>query len=155
MRVAGIAVDIPSSGRPAARLIVLDDSSGSPTIEVHEDYPSDNVDVAEQLHDQAEALRSRLRGLRVDRVVVRRADRPPRATNKEGPRRRLLAEGAIVSAARSVAVDTRLGTGKDTGDWYGSNKADVDNASRQLLNTTSLHPRFLEATSAALAALNL
>ena len=155
MRVAGIAVDVPESGRPAARLIVLDDVSGSPTIEVHEDYPSADTAVAEQLHDQAEAIRSRLRGLNVDRVVVRRADLPPRASNREGPRRRLLAEGAIVSAARSVVTETHLGTGKDTGEWYGSNKAGVDGAAEQLLTVNNLPPRFIEATGAALAGLNL
>jgi hypothetical protein len=155
MRVAGIAVHVPPNGRPAAHLIVLDDAGGSPAIEVHEDFPSDDVEVAEQLHDQAEAIRSRLRGLRVDRVVIRRADRPPRASNREGPRRRLLAEGAIVSAARSVVIDTRLGTGKDTGEWHGSNKRGVDTASEQLLNANNMPSRFVEATSAALAALNL
>jgi hypothetical protein len=155
LRVAGIAVEIPSSGRPAARLVVLDDAGGSPSIEVHEDYPSAKVAIAEQLHDQAEAVRSRLKGLRVDRVVIRRADQPPKASNMEGPRRRLLAEGALTGAARSVVVDTRIGTGKQTGEWFGSSKSDVDKTAKQLLDADQVHARYVEATSAALAGLAL
>lgn len=155
MRVAGVAVDVPSSGRPAARLVVATDAGGGPAIEVVGDFPGDDVELPVQLHDGAEALRSRLEGLVVDRVVVRRADRPPRATNAEGPKLRLLMEGALTAAARSVVVDTRIGTGKDTGTWYGSNKAAVDAAADRLLKAVSLHPRYRDATSAALAGLAL
>ena len=131
---------------------MLDGSSG-PTIEIAEVFTSDDVDLATQLHDMAEALRSRLDGLRVERVVVRRADRPPRASNTEGPRLRLLMEGAVASAARSVVVDTRVGTGKDTGAWYGSNKAGVDAVAAQLLGQHGVAAAYGEATSAGLAAL--
>jgi len=154
MRVAGIAVDLPSSGRPAARLVVLSDSSGQLAIESTADFPSDDVELPVQLHDAAAALRSRLEGLAVDRVLLRRADRPPRASNAEGPRLRLLMEGALTSAAQSV-VDTRIGTGKDTGAWYGSSKAGVDEAAAKLLGVHGLHARYREATSAALAGLAL
>lgn len=152
MRVAGISVDVPSRGRPTTRLVVLDGSSGV-TIETAETFTSDDVDLATQLHDMAEALRSRLHGLQVVRAVVRRADRPPRASNTEGPRLRLLMEGAVASAARSVVVYTRVGTGKDTGAWYGSNKAGVDTSSTLLLSRHGLAAVYAEATSAGLAAL--
>src|SRR5947209_2123438 len=155
MRVAGIAVDVPSSGRPAARLVVASDASGQPAIETVADFPSDDVELPVQLHDAAEALRSRLDGLAVDRVVIRRADRPPHASNAEGPRLRLLMEGALTSAARSIVVDTRIGTGKDAGAWYGSNKAGVDQAAGKLVGAHGLKGRYVEATSAALAALAL
>ena len=155
MRTAGLAVDIPSPGRPRTQLVVLDNVSGSPTIVTSEAFPSRNTDLAAQLHDAAEAVRSRLHGLAVEKVVVRRADRPPRATNAEGPRVRLLTEGAIASAARSVVVDTQIGTGKDTGGWFGSDKAGVDRASSVLLQAQGINPTFMEATSAALAAMRL
>lgn len=155
MRVAGIAVDVPSSGRPAARLVVLSDGTGQPAIEATADFPSDDVDLPIQLHDAAEALRSRLAGLAVDRVVLRRADRPPRASNAEGPRLRLLMEGALTSAARSIVVDTRIGTGKDTGAWHGTNKAGVDDAAGKLLAAHGLKAKYLEAASAGLAGLAL
>jgi hypothetical protein len=155
LRVAGIAVDMPSPNRPAARLVVVNESGGTKTVEVHEDYPSVKTEIAEQLHDQAEAVRSRLRGLNVDRVVVRRADTARVPSNNEGPRRRLLAEGALTSAARSVVVDTRIGTGKQTGEWHGTSKGEVDDESKQLLDAANLNRRYVEATSAALAGLKL
>jgi hypothetical protein len=62
-------------------------------------------------------------------------------------------EGAVTSAARSVVVDTFLGTGADTGTWYGAKKTDVDAAATRLLSQYGMHSRYLEATSAALAAL--
>jgi hypothetical protein len=154
MRVAGISVDVPSPGRPTTRLVVVDGSTG-PAIETSETFPTDDVDLATQLHDMAQAVRSRLDGLRVERVVVRRADRSPRASNNEGPRLRLLTEGAIISAARSIVVYTRVGTGKDTGAWYGSNKAGIDAAAAQLVARYGLLSTFVDATSAGLAALAL
>lgn len=154
MRVAGICVEITARGRPMARLVVVDDAAGAPTVDRVADFPSDNVDIATQLHDGAEAVKSRLTGLAVDRVVVRRADRPPRPSNQEGPRMRLLMEGAIVSAARSVVIDTRVGTGKDTGTWFGSTKAGVDAAAESLLQAQRQPLPYKEATAAALAGLN-
>ena len=155
MRAAGIAVAMQSSGRPTVRLVVADDSSGSPVIDVIADFPSDDAEISEQLHDAAEAVRSRLDGTGVTRVVVRRADRPQRPSNAEGPKLRLLMEGAIVSAARSVIVDTRLGSGKDVGGWCGSNKAAAEAAAAALLTAAGHKDRYIEATAAALAALAL
>jgi hypothetical protein len=68
---------------------------------------------------------------------------------------RLLTEGAVASAARSVVVETRIGTGKDTGIWFGSNKAGVDRASLTLVGASGIHASFMEATSAALAAMSI
>jgi hypothetical protein len=136
-------------------MVILDDSGGTPSVQGVHDFPTDNADLATQLYDVAEAVRSALRGVQVDRVLLRRADRPPRASNTDGPRLRLLAEGALVHAARSVVVDTRVGTGKDTGAWHGTSKATLDVASRQLLSQGNLHDRYMEAASAALAALAL
>lgn len=153
MRVAGISVAMASRQRPTAYLVILDDSSGKEVIEANQAFPADDVDLATQLHDTAKAVRSRLEGLAVERVIVRRADRPPSANNTEGPRLRLLMEGAVTSAARGVVMETMLGTGVDTGTWFGARKADVDAASAQLLSQHDLHSRYTEATSAALAAL--
>ena len=95
MRVAGISVAMASRQRPTAYLVILDDSSGKEVIEANQAFPADDVDLATQLHDTAKAVRSRLEGLAVERVIVRRADRPPSANNTEGPRLRLLMEGAV------------------------------------------------------------
>jgi hypothetical protein len=156
MRVAGIAVKMPSGGRPSVRIIVADDASGSPVISDAQEITSDHADLPEQLHDAAESVRSRLKALNVERVVVRRADRPTTPSNQDGPRYRLIMEGAVTSAARSEVIDTRIGTGKDTGAWYGGKKATVDAEAERLLAAASLSPtKYLEATSAALAALRL
>jgi len=133
----------------------LDDAEGEPLIVASEPFPSRDTDIATQLHDVAEAVRSRLEGLVVERVVVRRADRPARANNNEGPRLRLLVEGAITSAARSVVVETNIGTGKDIGAWYGSNKSGVNAAASLLLQSQGLDVGYAEATAAALAAMRL
>jgi NADPH-dependent ferric siderophore reductase len=155
MRVVGVAVDASKPKRPAARIVVAGDASGSPAIEGVLDLSGDDVELPTQLHYAAEALRSHLKSVGADRVVVRRADYAPRARQTDGPKNRLLMEGALTSAATSVVSDTRLGTGKETGEWFGSNKNAVDAAAAALLKSGERHGRFLEATSAALAGLAL
>ena len=155
MRVAGIAVKMLSDRRPAVRLVVLSDAASPAVVEASEEYTSDDVDVPTQLHEIAKAVGSRLQGHVVDRVIVRRADVPKRANNNEGPRRRLLAEGAATSAARAKVVDTRIGTGKDIGAWYGTSKNLVDDDAARLAKASSMNSKFVEATAAALAGLAL
>lgn len=152
MRVAGIAVKMGVGRRPSARLAVVVDVAGA-AVDVVDEFTSDDAELSTQLHDLAEAVGSRLTGLAVDRVVLRRADQSPVPRSSEGPRVRLLAEGAIVSAARAVVVDTRVATGQDAGRWYGSNKAGVDADARQLLVSQALDEKYGEAVGAALAGL--
>lgn len=90
-----------SPKRPTIRLVVVDNGSGSAAIAKAEEIPSDNVDTVEQLFHAARAVESRLKGLNVDRVVIRQAD-AMYASRKEGPRRRL-AGAALVSAANEHA----------------------------------------------------
>lgn len=150
--MSGIAVEIPTRGRPTARMVTVDDSTGAPSIVASDEFTSDSVDVPKQLHDAAEAVRSRLVGTEVERVVIRRADRPPRPSNNEGPKLRLLMEGAVISAARSVVVRTVVGTGKDLGSWSGTNKATASASATALCSAGGLKPAFAEAVSAALTA---
>jgi hypothetical protein len=155
MRMVGVAVDASKPKRPAARIVVIDDASGAATIEEVLDLSGDDVDLPAQLHYAAEALRSHLKSVDANRVVVRRADYAPRARQTDGPKNRLLMEGALTSAATSVVPDTRLGTGKETGEWFGSSKQAVDAAADALLKSGAHHSRYLEATSAALAGVAL
>lgn len=155
MRSAGIAVTVKTRRRPTTYLVIIDDSSGLPVIVKSEIFPSDATDNATQLHDTAEAVRSCLSGEAIDTAIVRRADRPPRPNSKGGPKHRLLMEGAVASAARSVVVKTLIGTGADTGAWFGSDKNGVDLAAAQLLAEQGMPSKFAEATSAALAALRM
>ncbi len=155
MRVAGLAVKVLAKHRPAVRFVVLNDSTTPAAVETCEEFTSDDVDLPTQLLEITKAVSSRLKGLPADRAVVRRADIPPRPSNKEGPRVRLLAEGAATSAARTQVVDTRLGTGKDVGAWHGSNKSNVDAAAAALLAGAGEDEKFAEAAAAALAGLAL
>jgi hypothetical protein len=152
MRVAGIAINLASPKRPTIRLVVVDDSSGSAVLEKAEEIPAANVVTVEQLFHASRAVESRIKGLRVDRVVVRQAD-AMYASRKEGPRLRLLIEGAATAAARAVVVDTRLANGKDLGTWCGKAKADVDADSATLVSSASEHSKYGEAAAAALGGL--
>jgi hypothetical protein len=154
MRVAGIAVRIHTRKRPSAELVVLEGLSPVVVLESHS-FTADDTDLCTQLHDAAEAMRSHLRDRGLERVVVRRADHPPKPSNAEGPRLRLLTEGAVASAARSVVVDTRIGTGRETGAWYGGTKATLEFAASNLINGVGLPPLYLGSAAAALAALSL
>jgi hypothetical protein len=155
VRVAGLAVNIPTRGRPVVRLVVLDNASGTTETKSAEELPTQDVDIAEQLFQVARSVESRVRGLNVDRVIVRRADVPTRASKKEGPRLRLLIEGAMVSAARGVVTDTRLGMGKDVAHWHGSLKNDLDDEAKRLMSSAGKQAKYAEAAGAALAGLAL
>ena len=113
------------------------------------DVPSSDEDIATQLKELSDALRGRIRTLDPDTVVVRRADIPPRPTNQEGPRIRLMAEGAIIASARSLVEQTIVRTGKECGAAYGTTKSEVDASAAGLLATTKQIP----AAAAALSGL--
>lgn len=152
MRVAGLAVNVTTPKRPTIRLVVVDDNGGVPAIKNAEEIPSANVDTVQQLFHAGRSVESRLKGLKVDRVVIRQAD-PMYASRKDGPRRRLEVEGAAAAAARAVVVDTRLAVGKELGSWYSGSKADVDAAGAALVKAENQHSKYGEATAAALAGL--
>ena len=141
-----------SPKRPTIRLVLLDDGGGHAAIVKVEEIPSDNVDTVEQLFHAGRAVESRLKGLNVDRVVIRQAD-AMHASRAAGPRRRLELEGAAAAAARAVVVDTRLAAGKQLGDWHGTSKADVDAAGAALVRAANEHAKYTEAAAAALAGL--
>jgi hypothetical protein len=155
MRVVGIAVEAKKPKRPTTRIVLADDAGGSPTIEDVLDLTGDDVDLPVQLHYAADALESYLKSVEPERVVVRRADHAPRARQTDGTKNRLLMEGALTSAATGVVPATLLGTGSETGKWFGSSKEAVDAAAHALLKSGSHHSHYLEATSAALAGVAL
>src|SRR5450830_8630 len=135
MRVLGLAVDIPASRRPALRAVLLEvqlpadgvapltDVTVATTFEV----PSVKEDLATQLCELASAVTARVQTLTPDVVVVRRADISQRGAGgrNEGPRLRLLAEGAIIAAARALVV-THVRTGRECGLAYGARKEEVE-----------------------------
>jgi hypothetical protein len=151
--VAGIAVQMVKPKRSALRICVLDDSSGTPTVSNAEEISADDVEIAEQLLAVARGVESRLKGLDVDRVVVRRADVPTVASKKDAPRIRLMTEGAAAAAARAAIQDTRVAMGAEAAHWYGQLKGDLDDAGAALVAGAGEHAKFSEAAAAALAGL--
>lgn len=151
LRCLGIAVHLPKKGRPAADVVILDGDWSSPQPVSTFALTSSHDDTATQLFDLASGLRSRLKGTGVDRVVVRRADRPRKASNKDGPRLRLLAEGALAAAARTEVEDVIVMPGRDlaSGTPAGSKAALADEAEQRLTGQPA------EAAEAALSGLVL
>ena len=113
------------------------------------DLTSTNDGVPDQLRDLATGLRSRLVGLKPDRVVVRRADIPPKPSKHEGPRLRLLAEGALTAAARDEVGDVLIGTGKELAARVPMKKAALEAHAEAALSGAPV-----EAAAAALAGLS-
>jgi len=102
-----------------------------------------------QLAEVSRAVTGRIQSLEPEFVVVRRADMPPRASNADGPRVRLLMTGAVVAASRLLIDRTRLRTGRECGSAYGKDKATVDEAAGHLVSNR----RLVEAAAAALSGL--
>lgn len=151
MRALGIAVSLPSRGRPVASCAIVDRTvAGHDVLQNTFQITTTQEDLASQLADLATAARSRARSLGVDTAWVRRADKPPRASNTEGPRARLLAEGAITAAVGEVVEIARIGDGKTIGQTLGVNKTQAD-----ALGAGLAGPDFEQAAAAALAALTL
>jgi hypothetical protein len=151
MKTLGIAVAMKS--KPVLSFVLLDDHADEHdpealTVEEAFEVPLEDRPLAAQLGEAAKIVRGRVRSLAPDAVVVRRADRPSHPSNKDGPRKRLLIEGAVTSAAYAEVLDTTLLTGKECGQAHGSSKASVDALARGLIQT-----KHAEAAAAALARL--
>jgi hypothetical protein len=148
MRSVGVCVHFPSKGRPAAQVVVLDGTWGAVTEASSFELTSNKHDLATILHELEGGLRSQLSGLKADRVAIRRADLQ-RASMKEGPKVRLLAEGALAAAARAEVTDVLLLNGKELADRSpASSKGDLDAEAESQLPD---HPT--EAAAAALSGL--
>jgi hypothetical protein len=151
----GLAVSV-NGKRTTVAVVVLDDHAQpaerlalqSVTVEETFKITADQIDLAVQLGDAARNLSGRLRSLRPDVVVVRRADQPTRPSNKEGPRLRLLMDGALTAAAQEVVSNTVIRNGKDCGAAYGSSKGGLDADAEGLYGG-----QYTEATAAALSGL--
>ena len=153
MRVVGIAVKLETEGRPTARGVLVEDNGSGPVIVDQFALPGDDVDFARQLFELSQATSSRLSALEPDRVAVCRADFPPAGSRKDGPKLRLLAEGAITAAAYHVVPNTYLVTGHDIGTWNGCGKDAVKDKAKALVQADRLPLKWVDATFAALGAL--
>lgn len=120
----GIVVTVKK--RPSVSVAVLEGTPAAATVRETFDMTTDSHDIESQVHDLGSNLRNRLRGIKADKVIIRRADRPPRASNQEGPRTRLLVEGGMILAAMDVVKDTSALNGRDAAALCGTTKANLD-----------------------------
>jgi hypothetical protein len=156
LRTLGIATRV-SDKTAKVSLVVLQGGCGASfdilgvAVEAEFDLKVDEADLAQQLGTVAEHVRGEVRSIAPDRVVIRRADMPQRASNAEGPRFRLLLEGAITSAAQSQVGDTVLRGGKSCAAVFARNttrdQLDAHGAS------LGVQKKNIEAAAAALSAL--
>jgi hypothetical protein len=145
-RAMGIAVEL--STRPKARVALVEGTVTSPTVVEAFTITTSKATVAEQAHDIATGIRNRLHGLAPDAVLVRRADFPPRPSNQEGPRVRLIVEGACVAHAMDVVPATLLLTGRDAAARTGMSKDTLDAAAEAVSGGD-----YAKAVAAAMAVL--
>jgi hypothetical protein len=157
MLAMGLAIDMPAKNRPALRAVLLRDPHPSATApaltevtveDIFEVPTASSEDRATQLKDLAETASGRIRTLRPDIVVVRRADWSRMSSNQDGPRIRLMATGAVAAAARLLVPRTTIRDGRECGVAYGANKESVDKDA-----STLVVARLREAAAAALSGL--
>lgn len=158
MLALGLSVDFPKPMRPAVRVVLLSDSLGvtqTPTladITVVDEFEltSAEEDWAKLARDYGQAASGRISSLQPGAIIIRRADRPQRPNNKDGPRVRLVIEGALAAAAYQHVANTHLLTGAACASAYDkSNKNALDMAAGGLVSKAVR----MEAASAALTAL--
>jgi len=157
MRALGLCIDIPGNKKPTLRVVVLEDSLPPDQVPITADMRmvdffeivATGADLAEQLKEVSHAITGRVESLMPDIVVVRRADWSPRPSNLDAPRFRLLFEGAVVAASRSLVQKTTIRTGKECGTVYGKAKADLD-ADAETLSTKKV---LVQAAAAAMSGL--
>lgn len=133
--------------------IVLSDDSGSPVIADYFAVTNDESDLATRLFDMAQTVRTRIDTVGPASVVIRRADFPPRGSRAESPKVRLLAEGAITSAARAKCEQTLLADGRTISGWCSTDKEGLDADAKALVKAAGLAQKYYPAASAALGGL--
>jgi hypothetical protein len=122
-------------GRPTVEVAVAEGAADAPRLVTKFPVPSNAADeLTTQIHDVAAAIRSRISGLKPDRVVIRRADFAPFARRNEGPRTRLLTEGAIAAASLDEISDVVLLDGQTLAiRAFKQSKGEMDSRAASLL----------------------
>lgn len=157
MQSLGIAVALPTPGRPVVRAVLLEDALGSTEVPQLSDVSvvdefefttteEDWAHICRQYHRDTDA---RVSSLAPDAVIVRRADFHRDRGNNDGPRLRLIVEGAVTAAATAHVANTHLRTGAACAERYGSSKVAMDADGRGLASKAI----WKEAAGAALSGL--
>lgn len=149
MKSLGIAVGYPSAakGRPVVTCVALVGTRASATVLDVFDLKTSADSPVDQVVDLAKALSSKLSGMDIDALVIRRADRPPVANRAAAPHKRLLIEGAFVLVSREHCDNVAVRDGQELGEALGSNKAAAVAAGK------GLDSRRADAAAAALTGL--
>lgn len=136
--------------RPTARVSVVTRSQdGELLVEnTFELVPRGDTN-ADVLADLGSVFANRVRGLNPDTVVVRRAEQTVQLSRREGPKQRLLAEGALVYAAASVDARVVLLSGQGLAQKSGTTKQSMDDAAAALAPG-----KYKESVAAAMAVLS-
>jgi hypothetical protein len=151
----GIAVAMTSKGAPTARAVVLHGTPAAPGLVDAQEILAPHEELAATLAEAASAFTSLVKGLNVEAVLIRRANQSHHATKSDGPRTRLLMEGAIAAALRGPVPRTVLRDGRQAGLLYGSTQEDLDLTALALATTIGCPAKYREALGAALAAMSL
>lgn len=107
-------------------------------------------DLAEHVASVARTVRGQVLSLRPDLVVIRRADQPPRSSNSDTPRVRLLIEGGVAAVCADTDARVLLRNGADCARVAGITREQLEEQARSLEKST---PQNLEASAAALSCL--
>lgn len=141
VRSVGILVRMTSKKRPSASLVALDGAWDAATVTKSFELTSSADDVATQMLDLTRGLRSYLSAADTDAIVIRRADQSPIASNAEGPRRRLLAGGALIAGTREENETVLAKSGRELAEASpATNKEALDNHARRSLRARSFRP---------------
>lgn len=97
----------------------------------------------------AEHAAARVSTLDPDRVIVRRADNSPTGSRANGPKMRLLIDGAVTAAASLQVRDTMLLMGDECASRYGKTKAAMEADGQSLAGKA-----YAGAAAAALAGIS-
>ena len=157
MRALGLTVEIPTPGRPVIRAVLLDDPLGAAdtpalgdvTIFSEFDLTTAEAGWAGIASQYFQDVSGRVSTLAPDVVVIRRADVYAKGRIGDGPRLRLVVEGAITAAAVAHVANTHLRTGGDCARKYGQDKDVMDADGRTLVTKKAR----TEAAGAALSGL--
>lgn len=143
MASLGVRVHIISK-KPSIAVVVLEGTKSAPTLVESFLLTTSEKEIVGRINDLSSALGSRLDGLSADGVAIRRADFS-RASNTEGPKTRLLVEGALVQVSCGRVEATVCASGRDLAQTCGIKKDDLDSEGNALID----NPKMFEAAAAA------
>jgi hypothetical protein len=148
MVVLGLTTRFVTAGKPTLSCVVLEGSRETPKYTTGYELKTSASEIITQIEDLCRKLSNELSGLNPDSVVIRVADTPPAASRKNGPRHRLMIEGALAYVCREHKVaQVAYRRGKECGEALGVSK------SVAMLLGQDVDPKFSEAAAAALSGL--